>query len=560
MVRDMMVPPDMPLNDLNRGNSEAAPRALPQDAALSVFFASISATWLVAFMVISCCLMSVVTTARLVQRATGGGLLVQMAASLLVVWNPFTIERMLQGHWSVVTAMWLLPAVAYFAALARFGVLALFLGICAFTPTGWLLGGAVALAFCVRRKTMYLIPIAQLLLAAPWLLVTVVNSPTVGTDALSASLFAARAEPAVGTLGALMGFGGIWNAQAVPGSRTAISTLVSVALFLFTLLGAKDLWRCYRRATVLTAMAIVLPFLFSTGPGISLMGWIVETIPGAGLLRDTQKFVALAVPGVVLMFAIAVEKAAQIFGSKHSTPETTGTHSVQSHTSKRSKQGHANKRSMQGVAVGAMLLTICTVPLLPKEIAPLKPQPLEPEWQQIVTAVADSPDSRTLLLPPGNYRMHGNTPVVDPALKLLPGQPLDPSFLIVDGHLVDGNDEAIELLSDTMNGRDTLARKGVGWVLLDRKSIAPGTDTSLLDSVLARHTQIVTGNGLELYQVENPAGVPTDKSSWPLEFGLLLYWAVTGFGFCMATWRVSQGPRTRLAARQAENTAVAASA
>ena len=44
--------------------------------------------------------------------------------------------------------------------------------------------------------------------------------------------FAARAEPGLGTLGSLAGLGGIWNAEAVPASRTSVFAMLSVIALL----------------------------------------------------------------------------------------------------------------------------------------------------------------------------------------------------------------------------------------------------------------------------------------------------------------------------------------
>lgn len=513
MVRDMMVPTTMVLNGLNSGTTGAAPRALPQDVVLSILSPYISAIDLVTLTVLFCAFASIFYTATLVKQATDAPLYVQLACTLFVLWNPYTIERMLQGHWSVVTAMWLLPAIAYLSATGRTGQLMLFLGICALTPTGWLLGGITALVFATSHFQRAAMLFIQLFLATPWLLVTLINNPAIASSAQSAALFAPRAEPGFGTLGSLLGLGGIWNANAVPASRTALTAGISVVLVLFILLGAQQLWKVYRPVAILTALALLLPFLASTDPGISALGWIVETIPGGGILRDSQKFVALAIPGFVLMLATSITLSAQWIAQ------------------------HARSRLpvlLRTLSLAAGILIVCTVPGLPRDISPLQPRPIEPEWRQIINAVGSSPDSLTLLLPPGNYRMHEGTPVVDPALKMLPGTPVDPGFLVVNNNLIDGDPQSIRLLQETMRGIDHLAGSGVGWVLVDRHSFSPDVDTSALDKLLTNHQKIVQGNGLELYRIANPV-VPIDhRSDIPMEIGLFLYWGVIGLGLCMS--------------------------
>lgn len=512
MVRDMMVPARMPLNDLNEGLSSSAPRAVPQDTLLSVFLPPLSTVWIVAAMVLFCAMAGMIYTAWWVRRTVGASLPVQMVASLLLVWNPFTIERMLQGQWSIVVAMWLLPAIAYTSTYKRCGPMLFFLGIAAFTPTGWIFGGIIALV-CARSWLFAgVVAGAQLFLAAPWLLVTVFNGSDVSADSSSAAAFAARAESGVGTLGALMGLGGIWNSEAVPDSRTGWSAAIGVllcALMVMGAWGAREIIRRHCGVLVVAALAIVVPFLLSTSAGVSVMGLLMDSVPGAGLLRDSQKFVALAIPGMTLLLARAVQMIAGRLG--------TG-------------------RWLVSVAVG--ILIALTVPALPAEMSPLKAQRLAPEWTQIVNAVSQPTHSSTLLLPPGNYRVQDGLPVVDPALKLLPGNPIDPGFLIVDDKLVDGNPTAIALLQDTMNGEDHLAENSVGWVLVDRDSIADDTDTSAMDQLLAQHQLMVKSDRYELYYIADAPPHAHENSSLPIFLGVGLYWFIFGLGLCLSVWQI----------------------
>ncbi|MFF1748501.1 hypothetical protein [Nocardia sp. NPDC058244] len=123
------------------------------------------------------------------------------------------------------------------------------------------------------------------------------------------SAFAARAEPWLGTLGSLAGLGGIWNSEAVPATRTTPLALVGTVLLLgIVALGVRTVWalgRDGRALLMIAALAIVLPALGATGPGLAVGEWLVVHVPGAGLLRDTQKYVALAMPAYALCAAAA---------------------------------------------------------------------------------------------------------------------------------------------------------------------------------------------------------------------------------------------------------------
>ncbi len=239
------------------------------------------------------------------------------------------------------------------------------------------------------------------------------------------------------------------------------------------------------------------------------MGLLMDSVPGAGLLRDSQKFVALAVPGMTLLLARAVQVIAGWLNSG---------------------------RWLVSSATG--ILIVLTVPALPAEMSPLKAQRLAPEWTQIVNAVSQPTHSSTLLLPPGNYRVQDGRPVVDPALKLLPGNPIDPGFLIVDDKLVDGDPTAIALLQDTMNGQDHLAENSVGWVLVDRDSIANGTDTSAMDQLLAQHQVVVKSDRYELYHIADATPHAHENSSLPIFLGVGLYWFIFGLGLCLSVWQI----------------------
>ena len=51
---------------------------------------------------------------------------------------------------------------------------------------------------------------------------------------------------------------------------------------------------------------MVVPALMATGPGLALLEAAVRAVPGLGVLRDAQKWVALAVPGYAVAGAGAV--------------------------------------------------------------------------------------------------------------------------------------------------------------------------------------------------------------------------------------------------------------
>src|SRR5699024_850886 len=66
------------------------------------------------------------------------------------------------------------------------------------------------------------------------------------------------------------------------------------------------------RAAVPVAVAVwLLVSAAATGPGLAVLDALVDAVPAAGLVRDTQKFVALALPATVLALAVATRALAR---------------------------------------------------------------------------------------------------------------------------------------------------------------------------------------------------------------------------------------------------------
>ena len=176
------------------------------------------------------CVWLAVAAGALVRRVLPGesatGVWARLAAVVGAVWNPFVVERLLQGHWSLlagaaaVVSMPVLLArgrprgAAACAALAAAGL----------TPTGWVLAvvAAVVALACGgggARRTRAVVALAAtaVMTALPWALATALTAagdwagfgPGAGSGgaagggadaAAGVAAFAARAEPGIGTL------------------------------------------------------------------------------------------------------------------------------------------------------------------------------------------------------------------------------------------------------------------------------------------------------------------------------------------------------------------------
>ncbi len=292
--RDMAVLHDMGWTATNFGGGDLPARAAPQDGLLAAFSLVAPADWLARALIIGAA-----SAAAWAGRAT-------YPAMALAVANPFVIERLLQGQWSLAVAAWLLPAVAQaaWAGRVRGAWAAMFLA--SLTPSGALLGLATGVA-CARGRRGWT-AVYGLLLCLPWALpglfaITATTATTAAgaTDATaSVAAFAPRAEAGVGTLGALATLGGIWNADAVPASRQAGWALCGLILLPLFALGARRVPRPMAYLAAAGWGAAVACWLF---PGA--LAWLIDAVPGAGLARDSQKLVALALPFCVTSLAAA---------------------------------------------------------------------------------------------------------------------------------------------------------------------------------------------------------------------------------------------------------------
>src|ERR1700742_4675447 len=238
------------------------------------------------------------------------------------------LETLLQGHWSLLLGYGCLPWVATSMLTLRsnekaiwpgiFG-LACWIALAGLTPTGLLLAATVGLA-CVaapgtgtpRWRCAAIAMTDAVVAALPWLTAAALGLSS--TDHVwgrppGMAPFAARAEPGLGTLGSLAGLGGIWNGDSVPASRATLFAVLSAVVLLAVVAAGGVTLRRHRTALplLLLAMASVLiPAAMATGPGLAVLYTLVDAAPGLGVLRDGQKWVALAMPGYALAAAGAV--------------------------------------------------------------------------------------------------------------------------------------------------------------------------------------------------------------------------------------------------------------
>ena len=283
------------------------------------------------------------------------------------------------------------------------------------------------------------------LAALPWLIAAAVSGSLSSSQAAGVPVFAARAEPGLGTLGSLAGLGGIWNVEAVPSSRTTLFALVATVVLLGVV--AAGLPVALRRPAavpllILAAVAVVLPAAMATGPGLAFLEATVRTLPGLGVLRDAQKWVALAVPGY------AVAGAAAVITLRRWLPSVA-------------------------TALVCCAALLATLPDLAWGVGgKVTAVHYPPGWASAAAVI--NADPRPVAVLPVDSMRHfdwaGPAAVLDPLPRWVRANVLTTGDLTISGRTVPGEGgraRAVQQMLLSGADREALARAGVGWVVVE---------------------------------------------------------------------------------------------
>ena len=494
LLRDAVSTPRSYLSNSAIGLGEAAPRAVPQDFAVAVLSAVIDGGVIVKAVLIAALFLAGWGAARLAALCVPEAHLPgQLVAATVAIWNPYVAERLLQGHWSLLLAYGALPWVA--AAVLRlrtappdrraWAAVVFWIALAGLTPTGLMLAAIVALAcLAVPGAGANRIAVLGVTIAAalPWLTASLLGDALSGSQTSGLAPFAARAEPGLGTLGSLAGLGGIWNAEAVPHSRTTgFAVVATVVLLTVVISGVWALWRRGESEPLLALAAgtLLLVAAMATGPGLAMLRTAVEWVPGLAVLRDGQKWMALAMPGYALAGAGAV----------------------------------LTLRRWARPGVSAAVCAAALIAVLPDlaygvggHLTPVR----YPQGWTAVSASINADPKPVAVLPPGTMRRFpwaARAPVLDPLPRWVRAEVLATGDLVVQGRTISGEGnharKVYRLLADGADAA-TLAEVGVGWVLTETGTRSmPGLKADYADGTLALYR--IGGVGLAVPQWKRTA-------------------------------------------------------
>jgi hypothetical protein len=218
--------------------------------------------------------------------------------------------------------------------------------------------------------------------------------------------------------------------------------------------------------------------------GDDVMRWAVSHIPGAGLLRDSQKWVAWWALPLAVGFALGVQAASKYLSNR------------------------------VGLLVVALLLPVLAMPDLAwGAFGKLEAVRYPADWQAVRDIIAtDQQTGDVLTLPMSTFRQfpwNDNRTQLDPAPRILPRTTVIDDVVAVGGHPVTGEDQRVAAIRQTVEDNGNLGNNGIGWVLLEHRT--PGR---VDQAVLARLQLEWSGPWLTLYRVPGmiarpPAGPPS---------------------------------------------------
>ncbi|WP_050669592.1 hypothetical protein [Luteipulveratus halotolerans] len=542
---DMIFVPRLGLGDRTLGVDGSVPRAVPNDAVVALL-STVAPGWVVQKVLLLAVFVGVgAGVAGLVRSRTGG-----VAAALVACWNPYVAERLAIGHWGFLLGYAALPWVASAAAACRDGrpygrarVAGALVLVAMTGSTGSVL--ALLLVACVlvvpatpavlrepgaRLLDLVWFALIALLANAPWWYPFLVASADAPADSGGVEAFMSRADTPYGVLPSLLTGGGIWNKGVWFEERMSVlvagvallGVIVSVAWWV-----RAAGWRRHPATGGLAAagvLGLLLAGLSSVIGGRDFVTWVVTSVPGGGLMRDSQKFVALW----VVLVAVCVGTLAE--------------------TARAAMRRRGAARA--GSLVLALALAAWPVATLPSLAGGALGQWRASDYPQGQLDLAD----RVATLPPGGvavfpwtlyrrYAWNGDVVTLDPWQRLISRHVVVNDDLPLSSRTVRGEGEDAHRIGVAVRARTdvrpALRQAGVRYVLvLTDQPTAPGVpDTTRLTKVAATQDAV-------LYDI-GPAGVRQESAPGPDRYlGLVAGAAavvLTGLAWCSSAVRRRRG-------------------
>ena len=479
---DMVFAPEQTLVPDSLGLGSALPRLVPADAVMAWATALLPGDIVQKLVLLLALFLAPLGAGRLVPTDSTA---IRVVAAVWYGWSAYLAERLFMGHWPYLVAYACLPWIASAGLAVRRGepkAVAKLILAClpaVITPTGGILAAVLAVVCAGRRA----VPVA-IALNMPWWVPSVLRPGGALSTPDGVGAFAARAESWASPVVSVLGLGGYWNSEAVPGSRAMpvmpLLTLVFVAVALWGLRSLASRWgvRPARALLILGAVGVAIASLGAVSGGDDVLRWAVQHVPGAGLLRDSQKWVAWWALPSALGFALGVEAAGKYLTNR------------------------------VGLVAVAVLLPLVTMPDFAwAGLGRLRTVEYPSDWAAVRTVLESSEEPGDVLaLPMSAFRRFAwnrDRTQLDPAPRYLPRTTVTDDVVYVGGHPIAGEDTRTAAVRAALASGQSLGGQGIGWVLVEH-----GTPGAVDPSILSSLRETWSGPWLTLYRVPGPIAPP----------------------------------------------------
>jgi hypothetical protein len=303
LAYDLAWSPDPRFTPFALGSDGSVPRAVPSDAvaiALGHVLGAGLAQGLVLFVILVLAGAGAARLAALIAPDLALG--PRLVAVIAAIWNPFVLERLVIGHWTVLLAYAAVPHLLVSCAAVRRDLRPAWSPAVGVAACG--VGGANALVIAAlavlvvlavprtRWQALAYAAGATVAVSLVWALPALVSG--VASAPAGVGAFAATADTPLGVLASAATGGGLWNPATHPAERSSV--LVAAGALLLAVASVTVGGRAARGAGLLSlaapaAVGLVLTFLSAVDP-FGLWSAVVLQLPGGGILRDAHKLVA----------------------------------------------------------------------------------------------------------------------------------------------------------------------------------------------------------------------------------------------------------------------------
>lgn len=513
---DMVFVPDLAVTDHTLGIDGSVPRAVPNDLIVAVLSGPLPG-WLVQKVLLVAVFVLVGAGTAGLLRSRGAG----AAAALVACWNPYVGERLAIGHWGFLLGYAVLPFLVSAAGAYREGrprsrarLGWWLIAVAATGSTGAVIGLLVVLCVLLvpgqaarpRAGQVGWTLLVFGLSNAPWWFTYLLLAPHHGGDPAGVTAFMSRSDTPWGTVPSLLTSGGIWNEGVwfVGRDSWVVSgvALVAVAASLVVALRSRPWWRTPALAglTVGGVLSLLIAAAGALPGGQQLVTQIVTQVPGGGLLRDGQKFVAAWTLVVAVAAGTAVGRLA--------------------HAARRAGVTRVGAAWIVGLVA---LWPVATLPgMLWGAGGRWDAVPYPTAYQQVAQRIDALPRGGVAVFPWTLYRRYAwndGRVLLDPWSRLVDRPVLVNDDLPLSDQVVQGESPAARRVTRALSHHGStlsvLRQVGVRYVLVETDQ---PREAGIPDLGSAR--KVTAARGLALYDL-GPAVAPDHPDGWVRYLGLL---------------------------------------